>query len=312
MKRRLPPLPWLRAFEASARHSSFTAAADELGLTPAAISQQIRLLEGHLGATLFDRLPRGVALTDIGQAYAQPVRRAFRDLEQATSGLFAAPARPVLRVRAAISCAALVIAPQLAAFRQAHPDIDIALSTFVWADRFDMQNSDIDIRWGFGDWPEPWSLHLGHETAIVVCHPDSVARGETFDAVAAGTVYTITGIEQDWPRLAEYCGLTLPTPARRIRVDSPLIALQALTAGPGAAIVLESFARPFLSRGALVAPFAHRMPIAGSHFVVHRKGVEDRPDVQAFTRWIAGLYASFYTDTGDALKASGAASTGLR
>lgn len=286
----LPHATWLRTFEAAARHASFTAAAEELGLTPAAVSQQIRLLEAHLGARLFERLPRGVALSDIGQAYAQPVRRAFGELQAATDGLFAAPRRRVLRVRASLSCAALVIAPRLEAFRAAHPGIDLELSTFVWADRFDMENSDVDVRWGFGDWPEASIQTLGHEDAIVVCDPASAA-GDLRE-VAAGTVYTITGVEHDWTRLAELFDPGLPAPARRVRVDSSLIALQALAAGRGAAIVLESFARSFLDRGQLVAPFPIRLPVSRSHFVVHRRGVETRPDVVAFTRWLASVYGA--------------------
>ncbi|WP_166418374.1 LysR family transcriptional regulator, partial [Cochlodiniinecator piscidefendens] len=178
----LPHVTWLRAFEAAARHRSFTAAAEELGLTPAAISQQIRLLEKHLNAPLFDRLPRGVALTEMGQAYALPVRKSFSDMQIATDGLFGAPRKRVVKVRASISCAGLVIAPRLAEFQQAHPDIEVQLSTFVWSDRFINEESDIDIRYGHGDWTDGTITHLGHEYAIVVCHPDYVkTHGAAFN-----------------------------------------------------------------------------------------------------------------------------------
>ena len=85
---RMPHANWLRAFDAAARHGSFSTAAAELGLTPAAISQQIRMLERHLGKRLFVRLPRGVALTDLGHAYAQPIRRSFHRIECSTAELF--------------------------------------------------------------------------------------------------------------------------------------------------------------------------------------------------------------------------------
>lgn len=135
--RRLPHVTWLRSFEAAARHSSFSAAADELALTPAAVSQQIRQLEHHLGIQLFKRLPKGVQLTDIGQAYAQPVRKSFVEMQAATDGLFRLQRKSVVRVRCSISFAALILAPLLRDFARIHPNIDVELSTAVWSDRID-------------------------------------------------------------------------------------------------------------------------------------------------------------------------------
>ena len=94
-----PQVTWLRSFEAAARRGSFSAAADDLGLTPAAVSQQIRLLEKHLGAQLFERLPKGVVLTDTGQAYAQPIRKSFSEMQAATEGLFGSRSRKTVKVR---------------------------------------------------------------------------------------------------------------------------------------------------------------------------------------------------------------------
>ena len=151
--------------------------------------------------TLFERLARGVALTEIGKAYAQPIRKSFSDMQHATTGLFSGSHRPVIRVRASISCAALVIAPNLAAFQARHPDIDVHLSTFVWADRFGAEESDIDIRFGYGDWKDGIVTHLGHEFAVPVCHPDYAAGfGDalSLQKLAAGQVVSITGSENDW------------------------------------------------------------------------------------------------------------------
>ena len=101
----LPPLAWLRAFEASARHSSFTAAAQELNLTQAAVSHQVRSLEKHLGVMLFERLARTLRLTEMGTAYLPPLRRAFDELTAATSGLFGPIGKHTLVVRAPVSFA---------------------------------------------------------------------------------------------------------------------------------------------------------------------------------------------------------------
>ena len=113
----LPPPGWLQTFESAARHSGFAAAAEELGLTPAAVSQQIRALEGRLGVALFRRLPRGVELTEMGRAYLPAVQRAFGDISAATAGLFGLDRPRLLTVRAPLSYAAIRLAPAPASSR---------------------------------------------------------------------------------------------------------------------------------------------------------------------------------------------------
>ncbi|MDX8527613.1 LysR family transcriptional regulator [Mesorhizobium sp. MSK_1335] len=290
-----PHVTWLRAFEASARHNSFSAAAEELNLTAAAVSQQIRLLEKQLGVRLFDRLPRGVALTDIGQAYALPVRKSFADLQQATEGLFARPQRRVVRVRASISWAALVLAPRLAEFRELHPEIDLRLSTFVWADRFEMDNSDVDIRWGYGDWADGVAERLVHEHAILVCHPTDALRlgcGQSAPDFSETCVHQVVGFESEWQRLSEHFNQALPARLTTARYDSSLLAVLAMISGGGAMILLESFARSFLESGQLVAPFSYRLPMNGAHYLVQPEGGSRRLDAQAFSRWASALYSS--------------------
>lgn len=287
---RLPHVTWLRAFEAAARHSSFSAAALELNLTPAAVSQQIRLLEKHLGIPLFKRLSRGVELTDLGQAYAQPIRKSFQDMQAATDGLFDRPRRAVLRVRASISYAALVLAPRLPAFRTAHPDIEIRLSTAVWADRMDDAAIDLDIRYGTGDWPERDCHPLGAEEAMVVCHPDYAASfGEAVSIrdLAAGDVVQVVGSEVEWDRLSERFDLDLPKPRPWIKADSSLIALQTIAAGRGAAIINRSFAQHYLEIGRLISPFDYRLTTVGAFFLIARPDANPRPEVSLFRTWLA-------------------------
>ncbi len=288
---RLPHMTWLRAFEAAARHSSFSDAAAELNLTPAAVSQQIRLLEQHLGAPLFRRLPRGVVLTDLGQAYALPVRKSFSDIKDATEGLFAMSARRQrkLTIRASISYATLILAPRLKAFRDLHPDIEVSLSTAVWSDRMDSESIDIDIRYGTGHWQEDTIHPLGQETATLVCHPDHL-RGfgpapRVQDVLAAGTV-PVLGSEVEWRRLSERFDLACPEPPVWLRADSSLIALQTVAAGFGVALIHESFAQRFIQRGVLVAPFAYRLPIREAYYMVTRKPVGGRDEIDAFRDWI--------------------------
>lgn len=289
----LPHPTWLRTFEAAARLSSFSAAADELGLTPAAVSQQMRLLEQQLKTTLFVRLPRGVALTDVGKAYAQPVTKGLGDMRIATDGLFGEAKRKLIKVRASISCAALLIAPRLHQFQADHPHIDVELSTFVWADRFEGQLSDIDIRFGYGDWSDGHVVHLGHEFAVPICHPDyvrSFGDHATLDALAARHMVTIQGSEADWPQLFQQLDIVAPVSAQVTRLDSSLLAIQAVTAGSGVAIVLESFAQPLLESGQLVTPVAEKIAIRPAHFLVERNVAEKRDEIRAFSDWVRSIY----------------------
>ena len=286
---RLPHLTWLRAFEAAARHSSFSDAAAELNLTPAAVSQQIRLLEQHLGIQLFYRLPRGVSLTDLGQAYALPIRKSFTEMQDATEGLFAVRRKRKVRIRASISYATLILAPRLKAFRDLHPDIEISLSTAVWSDRMDNEPIDLDIRYGSGHWDEPAIWKLAEEVAILVCHPGHARSfGEDArvqDVLAAGIV-PVLGSEVEWSRLSDLHGLDLPTPPIWVKADSSLIALQTVAAGFGTALIHESFARPFMDSGVLVSPFAYRLPIREAYYLVARDDVTDSEEVEAFRKWL--------------------------
>ena len=288
----LPHVTWLRAFEAAARHSSFAAAADELNLTPAAISQQIKLLETHVGEPLFRRLARGVALTDTGHAYAQPVRKAFSDMQQATNGLFGAKNKRTLHVRASVSYAALVLAPRLSEFLTLYPDIDVRLTTAVWTERDEDEEIDVEIRYGHGDWAEPDIRHLGHRFAEVVCHPDVVSSlGETltFQTLAAQAIQII-GTESDWDQMAEHFGLTPPAVIGRTKADSSMIALQILAGGSGAAIVSDSFIGPWLKSKALVSPLPYRLPLRRSFFLIAHDAAHKRSDLRLFCDWLSDMH----------------------
>lgn len=292
---RIPHVTWLRAFEAAARHSSFSDAASELHLTPAAVSQQIRLLEQHLGVQLFRRLPRGVALTDVGQAYALPIRKSFSEIQDATEGLFTIRNKRKVRVRASISYATLVLAPRLKDFHDLHPEIEIELSTAVWSDRMDDETIDLDIRYGTGHWDDRDLWQLSHEFALLVCHPDHANRfseeRSIHDILAAGTV-PVLGSEVEWARYSDHFDLGLGTPPVWLKADSSLVALQTISAGFGTALIHESFARPFLDNGSLVSLFDYRLPIRQSYFLVAREGFGDHPDVDALRKWIIGTSVS--------------------
>jgi len=290
--RRLPHVTWLRSFEAAARHSSFASAADELNLTPAAVSQQIKLLEQNLGMKLFKRLPKGVELTDIGQAYAQPVRASFLDLQTATDGLFKPKLKTTLRVRASISFGVLVLAPRLNEFRALHPEVDIILSTTVWSDRMSDATIDVDIRYGTGDWPEQDIWSLGDGQATLVCNPKDAARFQRDPlSLSDADIVPIIGSENDWPLMFHALGVDCAVPAPWMPVDSSLLALESIASGRGVAIVNRMFSRSYIRRGALAEPFKQALKTQNNFHVVARPDTTKQDQIALFHEWILSAVA---------------------
>src|SRR5262249_13582981 len=174
----LPPLHALRAFEAAARHMSFAAAAEELSLTPSAISHQIRHLEERLGRRLFDRKPRGLALTPLGQLYFPLVRSAFEQLVQATSlvGGVGPDQQKVLTISCTPSFAMAWLIQRLPSFQAAHPEIEVRLDTSTRIVDFARDGVDVGIRFGLGHWPGVVAERLFGETLFPVCSPALLAE----------------------------------------------------------------------------------------------------------------------------------------
>jgi LysR family glycine cleavage system transcriptional activator len=279
---RLPPLAWLRSFEAAARHSSFSSAAAELNLTPAAVSHQARCLEQHLGQVLFERMPRGVRLTEIGKAYLPSVRRAFDELSISTAGIFGVGRGATVSVRTGVSFAALRLAPLLPAFRDAYPEIHVRLSTAVWADAQTMDGIDLEIRFGDGRWPEVDAVSsLGPEASILLCTRDFACGADgTLRGLAGAGVIQILGCEDLWADLIRLGGET--DGGREVaKVDNSLVGLELAAQGLGCVLVLRSLAEPYLAGGRLVEPLpALSLDHDQEHFILMPQRKE-RPRMEA-------------------------------
>ncbi len=284
---RLPPLPWLRSFEAAARHNSFTAAGDELGLTSAAISQQVRSLEHHLGYPLFERLARGLRLTDMGRAYLAPIRKAFDELSASTAGLFGAPsgAQATINIRAPISFCVLRLAPILHRFTESRPSISIRLFTAVWAEALPAEKIDIDIRFGHGRWPGHAATLLYREPSVAVCAAGAPAMD--LAAVPQGRLIHIMGLEEEWLRYHRLLGLDRKPSGSPLTVDTSLAALELAAAGSGLAVVLRGFAQSPHMAGRVQLAFAPELPQEQAHFILSREGGGPiRPEAAIFRDWL--------------------------
>lgn len=232
----LPPLEWLRVFEAAGRLGSFTAAAGELGLTQAAVSQRIRNLEARLGVRLFLRLPRGVELSADGEAYLPHVQTALAALRRSTADLFGAPLRRIA-IAAPVSVAGLWIAPRLAALAEAFTQLQISVATVARPADYAAAEADIEVRFGSGAWPERRALRLYDEVLAPVAAP-RLLRGPVRDWRQLPQI-AVSGPRDGWAEWAAATGAAPPRPPS-LRFDSFAIARDAAVAGGG--VLLASLA----------------------------------------------------------------------
>ncbi len=289
MSHALPPVNWLRAFEAAARHASFAAAAKELALTAAAISHQVRSLESFLGYPLFERLPRGLRLTDMGKAYLGPVRNAFDELSVCTVGLFGARGAVTLNVRVPISFAVLWLGPRLDAFARQHPAIRLRIVSAIWADALPKDKIDVDIRFGHGKWDGFEAALLANEPSVLITHPKQ-NLGD-ISALNADRLIHIMGFEDDWLRLYRLRKVAMPAAIAgqggQLTVDTSLMAIELAAAGMGCALVLRSFALPHVAQGRVTIMPGIELPQPQSHYLVSPTGHErQRPEALVFEDWL--------------------------
>ena len=242
MGKSLPPLTWFRAFEAAARHLSFTAAAAEVGLTQSAISQQVKALETRLGVALFARHPRGLALTDDGRRLLPQVGAALERLRAASEMFDAGPVENRLTVAASVSVTQWVISPHLAGFTARHPAVRLRLLSAIWPDDFVSARADVEIRFGSEKQVGRGAELLKPNRLVAVKAPGGTA---TLDALP---LIETVGTSAGWRAWGESFG---GTPVPRLFADSYGMALQLAVDGHGVALVCELLVHEALRTGAL-------------------------------------------------------------
>ncbi len=292
--RRLPPLNALRAFEAAARHLSFTRAADELSVTQAAVSHQVKQLEEWLGVPLFRRRPRAVLLTESGQAYLPPVREALDGLATATRRLLERQSAGVLNVSIPPSFAANWFVPRLGAFRAANPEIDVRLN--ATDDLVDFAHDDIDvsIRYGLGDWDGVEYEHFMDEEMFPVCAPALLARGKPLRRPDDLRHYTLLhdDMRENWPMWLRAAGARQVDPTRGPTFNLSSLVLAAAIDGQGVALGRSSLMERDLAAGRLVRPFALALPAHFAFYVVYPPRSGDIPKVRALISWLKATVAA--------------------
>ena len=292
-RRRLPPLNALRAFEAAARHLNFSRAADELSVTPGAVSQQIQNLEDYIGATLFKRTPRGLLLTDQAQTALPALREAFDRLAEAASLLTAAVDGRRLTLTAPPSFAAKWLVPRLGRFESAHPQVDVWLSADMDLVDFGSGEVDLAVRYGAGAYPGLDVLRLMHETVIPVMSPELNATNPLATPKdLASHVLLHDGSPDaddscpDWQMWLAARGVKGVDGARGPRFNQSSLVIEAALAGRGVALAKRALAQADLDAGRLVAPFQIATAVDFAYYLVHPKTKGRLPQVKAFITWI--------------------------
>ena len=291
----LPPLHALRAFEACARLLSFSKAADELGVTPGAISQQIRTLESHVGAPLFKRIGRGVVLTDPARNAAPMINEAFQKLSEAGHVL----RQPARKGRIAISCApsfaAKWLAPRLDRFQDEEPDVEVWIASDMRLVDFSTSETDLAIRYGSGSYDGLRAEKLLEESVLPVCAPDLIDGANRLrkpgDLAKAVLIHDESPDNDPscptWPMWLASRGLEFESARKGPRFNQSALALEATLAGRGVALAKRAIAQTDLDRGRLVAPFADgSASVDFAYWIVWPKGRHLRPEVRAFMAWV--------------------------
>ncbi|MEM8635578.1 MAG: transcriptional regulator GcvA [Pseudomonadota bacterium] len=292
---RLPPLNALRAFEAAARRLSFTKAAEELNVTPGAISQQIRQLEDYAGAPLFKRTGRSVLLTDSAQATLPLVREAFDQIAEAGRVMQAPARRGRVMVSSAPSFAAKWLAPRLENFHRGHEGIEAWVSADMGLTDFNTADADIAIRYGRGQYDGLKSEQLLDEAVLPVCSPALLEGADGIRKPADLANHTLLHDESaendpscpDWASWLAARNVLGVQSRRGPRFNQAVLVIEAAISGQGVALAKRAVAATDLAAGRLVAPFADGSTlIEFGYWLVWPKGRHLSTDVRAFIKWL--------------------------
>jgi|SRR5215831_7154734 len=285
---RLPPLNALRAFEATARHLSVKNAADELCVTPGAVSQMLKALERHLGVALFHRVNRGMYLTDAGQEYLPPVRNAFRQIAEATGRIEASVDTGVLTVSVTPAFASIWLVPRLKEFQDAHPGIDLQVTASKGLVDFARDGVDVAVRHGLGRYPGLHSERIFAVELVPVAAPMLVARrGLPSDpAELTRWPHVHDADRKDWHLWFQAQGIDDIGAPRGAAFDDAGLLLRAVLAGQGAGLLPAAMAGLDLAEGRLVKLADIVWPAAFAYYLVYPEASHARPKIAAFRNWI--------------------------
>ncbi|QDP01716.1 transcriptional regulator GcvA [Thalassotalea sp. PS06] len=293
---RLPPLNALKAFEASARHLSFTKAADELFVTQAAVSHQIKSLENHLGIKLFMRKNRALLLTEEGQSYYLDIKDIFSSLQDATQRLLARNSKGAINVSIHTSLAIQWLVPRLSDFNRLYPDIDVRISADDRDDGTLTEDVDIAFYYGRGNWPGIIADKMMTEYLQPLCSPtllnDLSKEGQlaSIKDLCRQTLLHDTS-RRDWKRFFKNISLTSQNLDSGPIFSHSALVLQAAIHGQGIALGNNLLAKPEIEAGRLIAPFSEILVNKDAFYIVCRSPLQEGGRIAQFREWVLASVA---------------------
>lgn len=280
----LPPLLWLQAFESAARTLSFTAAGNELGVTQAAISQRVRLLEDRVGQKLFVRHARSLTLTPAGQAWLPSIHDAFTRISEGTLEVFGSTSEQPVTLRTTPVIQQSWLAPRLIAFHRAYPHVALRLVSAIWPDDFGPEGADIEIRYGKGEWSGVEMQSLGKERLLPVCSPALAKQLSIPTDLTGHTLLHAAGFGIGWPGWLQEAGVAhLEAQCRSLTCDNQVMTLALASQDGGIAL---THLRLLEQRTDLVAPFKLSVPSDEQFWLVRPSRRQVGEDAALVWQWL--------------------------
>jgi LysR family glycine cleavage system transcriptional activator len=288
MARRLPPLNSLKAFEAAARNLSFTKAAEELFVTQAAISHQIKLLEEHLSIKLFMRRNRSLLLTEEGQSYYLDIKDIFASLYEATEKLLSRGAKGSISIALTPSFAIQWLIPRLSEFSSLHPDIDVKIKAVDFEENSLTDDVDVAIYYGLGHWQGVQADKLHTEFFIPVCSPLLLAGENPIQSAEDLEHHTLLHdmSRNNWNEWIKQAGVKSVNVNQGPIFSHSSMVLQAAIHGQGIALGHNILAKPEIESGRLVTPFNQVLLSKNAYYLVCREAQVDSPKIATFREWL--------------------------
>lgn len=287
---RLPSLAALKAFESVGRHLSFQRAADELCLTPSAVSHQVRTLESQLGTRLFVRRHHELELTRIGDSYLSRIQAVIADLLDATADVVNSNGQAPLTVQLCPSLAATWMVRRLSTFRQENTDLEINIVTPYEDPHFLLPEVDVGVLYGTGNWTGVRAEHLLAEEIFPVCSPEYLESSAPLKTPADLENHTIIrcalASNPEWQYWLEHVGHADLKPRQNLRFHNRVQTIEGAAQGLGIAMGRRPIVDEALQSGKLVIPFEQRLPGYGAYYLVYPDQAGRLPRISAFRTWI--------------------------
>jgi LysR family glycine cleavage system transcriptional activator len=291
---RNPSLKAIKTFQIAAKHTSFAVAADELCITPSAVSHQIKTLETQLGLPLFSRSARALALTDAGARYLEQIDDLFMRLESVTEQLRARFGRSSVRLHVPAYFASEMLLPRLSEFAKLHAGIDLRIETQGVHGRLHAAEADISVVVGTGPWNGLVAHQLFAQTMVPACSPELMAEKPVnrYEDLNSHTLLVHEARRDDWDRWATAVGIRNLQPAQIVRIDSMSAAMRAAEKKIGIALLPAELSRRKFASGRLTRVFDDELVTQENYTLLVRAEDENRDDIRALCAWLVDACSS--------------------